>query len=113
MGAAEFWALLAKRRVTQINSVPSFFDSVLDVAPTQERLALKRLMLGGEALTGALVARLHRALPTLEVVNMYGPTEACIDATYHVATVADHALPVLPIGRPLPNYQAFVLDAQM
>ena len=70
-------------------------------------------MLGGEALSGALVSRIQSALPGVEVVNMYGPTEACIDATYHVATDADLAAAVLPIGRPLSNYHAYVLDRRL
>ena len=82
MGASDFWAFLPSARVTHINSVPSFLDSILDSAPPAGTLALKRLMLGGEALSGALVARIQRALPSVEVVNMYGPTEACIDATF-------------------------------
>ena len=113
MGAAEFWAFLAQRRVTHVNSVPSFFDSILDAAPPSGTLRLARLMLGGEALSGALVARIQRAVPGLEVVNMYGPTEACIDATYHVATTADLASAVLPIGKPLSNYKAYVLNSKL
>jgi amino acid adenylation domain-containing protein len=110
MSAGEFWAFLTRERVTHINSVPSFLDSILDAAPPTGTLALRRLMLGGEALSGALVSRIQHALPQVEVVNMYGPTEACIDATFHVATKADQAAAVLPIGRPLPNYRAYVLD---
>ena len=113
MRASEFWALLAKQRVTHINSVPSFLDSILDAAPPADTLALRRLMLGGEALSGALVTRIQHALPSVEVVNMYGPTEACIDATYHVATPADLSAPVLPIGRPLTNYRAYILDRRL
>ncbi len=110
LGAVEFWALLERQKVTHLNSVPSFLDSILDALPPTHRIALKRLMLGGEPLSGTLVARLQRALPGLEVVNMYGPTEACIDATFHVASPADSSLAVLPIGRPLPNYRAYILD---
>jgi amino acid adenylation domain-containing protein len=112
MGAGEFWSLLAQRGVTHINSVPSFFESILEAVPPAGTLSLKRLMLGGEALSGALVGRIHKAIPGIEVVNMYGPTEACIDATYHVATGKDLSLAVLPIGKPLSNYQAYVLDSQ-
>ena len=68
-------------------------------------------MLGGEALSGALVARIKRVLPGVEVVNMYGPTETCIDATFHVAGAEDLSAAVLPIGRPLSNYRAYVLDS--
>ncbi len=113
MGSREFWAFLSEREITHINSVPSFFDSVLAAAPVPSTLSLKRLMLGGEPLTGSLVERISRTLPGIEIVNMYGPTEACIDATYHVATPEDCDLAVLPIGRPLSNYRAYVLDRKM
>ena len=112
MGGTEFWGLVGQRGVTHINSVPSFVDSILDAVPAG-KLPLKRLMLGGEALSGALVGRIQRALPGAEVVNMYGPTEACIDATYHVATAEDLSSAVLPIGRPLSNYRAYVLDERL
>jgi amino acid adenylation domain-containing protein len=113
MGAGEFWSFLAERRVSHINSVPSFFESILDAAPPLGTLTLKRLMLGGEALSGKLVARIQSRLPGVEIVNMYGPTEACIDATFHVATAADQTAAVLPIGRPLPNYRAYILDERL
>jgi amino acid adenylation domain-containing protein len=108
LSARDFWAFLADHRVTHANSVPSFFDSVVDAAPRD--CGLVRLMLGGEPLSAALVRRLRRALPRTEIVNMYGPTEACIDATVQAAS-GDETAPVIPIGRPLPNYRAYVLDA--
>ena len=111
--ADAFWALLARHAVTHINSVPSFFDTVSEALLAQpESLryrGLKRLMLGGEALSGALVERLRLRLPGTQIVNMYGPTEACIDATAFVVPAGP--LPAaLPIGRPLPGYRAYVLD---
>ncbi|TGE01252.1 amino acid adenylation domain-containing protein [Methylobacterium nonmethylotrophicum] len=110
LGADGFWSLVSLRKVTHIDFVPSFLDAVLPEARGAGPLALKRLMLGGEAVPGAFLARIHRTLPGLEVVNVYGPTETCIDATYHVATPADVAAGILPIGRPLPNYTATILD---
>jgi amino acid adenylation domain-containing protein len=114
LSAEAFWALLADQRVSHVNSVPSFFDSVLDAAAQQPNLVLKRLMLGGEGLSGALCRRLHAALPNTVVVNMYGPTEACIDATaYVVPDDVERSIAILPIGRPLANYRAYVLDARL
>ena len=114
LSAEAFWAFLADQRVSHINSVPSFLDSVINAAAQQPNLVLKRLMLGGEPLTGALCRRLRAALPATVVINMYGPTEACIDATaYVVPEDVDYGLPMLPIGRPLANYRAYVLDARL
>jgi thioesterase domain-containing protein len=102
----DFWRLVAEERVTHVNSGHSFIDAVLDEAPPD--LALKRLMLGGEPFSLALMRRLRKALPGVDLFNMYGPTETCIDATvYHVTGAETGAI---PIGRPLPNYRIYILD---
>lgn len=108
---AQFWDILRRHAVTHVNSVPSFLEAVLPDAPA--RTTLKQLMLGGEPLSGALAARLQQKLG-VPVFNIYGPTEACIDATAYRAPAAS-ADPgqVLPIGRPLPNYSLHVLDAEL
>jgi acyl-coenzyme A synthetase/AMP-(fatty) acid ligase len=108
--ARSFWSLLAEQRITHVDSVPSFLDSVSD-APIPEN-ALRHLMLGGEVVSGALCRRLREKLPQLEIVNMYGPTEACIDATFYPVP-ADALDGKLPIGRPLANICAYVLDARL
>ena len=108
----EFWSLLVDQGITHINSVPSFFESVLDASVRHRGTQLRRLMLGGEPLSGHLCRRLQAALPGTEIYNMYGPTEACIDATaWRVPEEVDAADSTLPIGRPLANYRAYVLDA--
>lgn len=112
MGAAEFWDLLRKRKVTHLNMVPSVFAAMLS-APPPDGLALRQLMLGGEALSGAVAQRIARALPDVALFNVYGPTETCIEASYHRVTPADFDMAVLPIGQPLPNYLATVRDAQL
>src|SRR5262249_27128915 len=44
------------------------------------------------------------------ITNTYGPTECCIDATaYALDEVLDGSR--IPIGRPLANYRAYVLDS--
>ena len=55
-------------------------------------------MLGGEGFSGALVARIQRALPGVEIFNIYGPTETCIEASCYFATPNDLTEAVLPIG---------------
>jgi non-ribosomal peptide synthetase component F len=45
---------------------------------------------------------------------MYGPIEACIDATaYEVPSKVEHNVQIMPIGRPLSNYWAYVLDGRL
>lgn len=108
VSGAAFWEFIRRHRVTHVNSVPSFFETVLPDAPAES--ALKQVMLGGEPLSGALASRLQQKLG-VPIYNLYGPTETCIDATvYRTPEHASEAVPVLPIGRPLPNYSIHVLD---
>ena len=110
VGPADFWALMRKQRITHFNSVPSFIATMLAEPPVGE-LALQTLLLGGEVLGGALAERIASALPGTKLVNVYGPTEACIEATAYVSTPDDSSVSGLPIGQPLANYIATVRDA--
>src|SRR5262249_22269002 len=48
------------------------------------------------------------------LVNMYGITETTVHVTYHPLTAADAIAAVgSPIGRPLCDLQAYVLDARL
>jgi amino acid adenylation domain-containing protein len=78
--------------------------------------ALRLLIIGGEAaLPDALMRWQASAGARLRLLNTYGPTEATVAATAWEApdqgTLADpHHV---PIGRPVANTQAYVLDAAM
>lgn len=87
--------------------------TAVDLTPSVARLldpaacgGLRTVLLAGEALDAA-TARAWRT-GGRRVVNGYGPTEATVLATTEDCTDPDGTAP--PIGRPLPNYQAHVLD---
>jgi len=46
----------------------------------------------------------------VRLLNLYGPTEATVGATVAELGRADGSVERVPIGRPLANYQAYVLD---
>ncbi|WP_262388499.1 AMP-binding protein, partial [Streptomyces parvus] len=69
--------------------------------------------MGGEALSVRHVRVVQEAVPGLEVVNGYGPTETTTFAcTYVVPPLAEGARSV-PIGRPIGNTTVFVLDDRL
>ena len=70
---------------------------------------MKHLALGGEALTLQFKNKVSRHLKVAQITNLYGPTEATIDAISH-AVADDDIGPNIPIGRPMANYRAYVLD---
>ncbi len=94
--------------ITVLQLVPSLLRALLDSGDLASPNPLVRLFCGGEALPAELAARAREAFG-VEVVNLYGPTEACIDATSHVHA-ADEAGATVPIGRPVDNVRAWILD---
>ena len=67
-------------------------------------------VVGGEAFSAPLAARLASLLPSAAIYNEYGPTEAVVGCMIHrFDPAADHRGDV-PIGRPAPNTRLYVLD---
>ncbi|MDZ7857512.1 amino acid adenylation domain-containing protein [Sphaerotilus sp.] len=110
LDARAFWQLLTEQQVSDVNSVPSFIDAVCDALPPAGVPSLKRLMLGGEPFAPALALKLRQRLPGVALWNIYGPTEACIEATAWRVPDTGPLPSVLPIGAALANYRAYVLD---
>jgi non-ribosomal peptide synthase protein (TIGR01720 family) len=101
---------LAAAGVTRLQVVPSLVPWLLEVPGFAACQTLRTLCCGGEALSAALVTRVLTLRPDLEVYNLYGPTEATIDATWARAE-RDWPRATVPIGRPIANLHAYVLDA--
>ena len=106
--------LLADRRITVADATPSLLTLLLQwKLDDAEDLALRHLIVGGEAFGGATASRLMQS-PTLSgvaITNVYGPTECTVDCTFHHVTPEDMALETVPIGRPMPNAEVLLLDA--
>ncbi|HEX6467754.1 MAG TPA: amino acid adenylation domain-containing protein [Streptosporangiaceae bacterium] len=94
-------ALMRDRKVT-FASLPPAVASLLSGRDFPD---LKVLMPAGEALSPELARAWLR--PGLRLVNGYGPTEDTVIATF--AELDGTVLPP-PIGRPVANQQAYVLD---
>lgn len=74
---------------------------------------LRCLLFGGEAADPDSVRAVLSAGPPARLANVYGPTECTTFATYYpIERLAAEAAAV-PIGRPVANTQAYVLDEHM
>jgi amino acid adenylation domain-containing protein len=92
--------------VTVLQGVPSFLSRLVDEPALVDAAALRLVCSGGEVLTEALRQRWTRR-SAAEFVNLYGPTETTIDATYW--SNREHGGAVT-LGRPVANLRAYVLD---
>ncbi|HYH81623.1 MAG TPA: amino acid adenylation domain-containing protein [Longimicrobium sp.] len=101
--------LIHDRAITAIDLVPSTLALLLDRPLFTAAASLRRVVCGGEAVPPELVNRLLDRLE-VEFVNMYGPTEATISATWWRTRVPAERV---PIGRAVGPCSAYVLDAQL
>lgn len=93
--------------VTIMLATPALYEAI--VASRAASLKGLKAMVGGEALTQRL-ARSLRDLGAI-VINQYGPTEAGILCT--TAPITDETASPPPIGRPIRNMRAYVVDAAL
>ncbi|MGW0671098.1 amino acid adenylation domain-containing protein, partial [Streptomyces sp. NPDC002746] len=103
---------ISTHRVTGLWLTAGLFRLVAEERP--DLLAgVREVWTGGDVVSPAAVARVLRACPGVEVIDGYGPTEATTLATCHpVRDLPEHAATV-PIGLPMANMRAYVLDAHL
>ncbi|MDA0567191.1 amino acid adenylation domain-containing protein, partial [Streptomonospora sp. S1-112] len=97
--------LIGSSGATVMQATPALWQALVEERP--DALHGLRVLVGGEALPGALAREL--AARSAGVVNLYGPTETTIWST---------AAPLAPgtpvtIGRPIANTRVYVLDTAL
>jgi amino acid adenylation domain-containing protein len=73
---------------------------------------LKQLLAGGDALSPAHVRKALEGLPECRLINGYGPTEGTTFSCCHTISAEDAEGSSIPIGRPISNTQAYLLDSE-
>ncbi len=103
---------LAQYKVTRVVLVPSLLRVLLETQPDlDQRLPhLDTWIAGGEALNSKLVRAFHQILPNRTLLNFYGATEGSANSTWYDTRVP-FTHDAVPIGKPVDNTQAFILDA--
>ena len=84
------------------------------MAQSQPRIfaSLNYVIFGGDAADAQFVQRVLEEGKPQHLVNGYGPTEGTSFTTSYEAQKADIGARTIPIGRPLPNTDAWVLDRE-
>ena len=104
------FALIERHRVTTMNFVPQMLQAFLASRQGQPT-GLKHVMVGGEAISTKVQSMAVQGLGEGVLQNLYGPTETTIHVTRW--TCRDDGRTPVPIGRPIDETQAHVLDAAL
>ncbi|MFA7759045.1 amino acid adenylation domain-containing protein [Streptomyces sp. NRRL B-2790] len=101
--------LIAEERITALWLTAGVFALMAEEAAECFK-GVREVWAGGDVLSPVAVRRVLQACPGIEVVNGYGPTETTTFAASHRLRSADDLTDQVPIGRPLDNMRAYVLD---
>ena len=112
MDPEAFGALAAEHGIDVLKITPSHLAALLAGSDSAAVLPRKLLVLGGEASSWELVRQISERAPELEIANHYGPTETTVGiCTFSVGEDVENWRPAtVPIGRPLANSVAYVVD---
>lgn len=75
--------LIEKYRISNFIAVPTLFNAILDCSTKEQCVTLRLVTLAGEVGSAEILQRARKMAPRLEIANEYGPTEACVAATFH------------------------------
>jgi amino acid adenylation domain-containing protein len=104
--------LIAEQQITISAFVPSMLRILLEEEGISDCKCLRHISCGGEALPIELVERFFERLQLDGVLhNVYGPTEASIDATFWKCVSSNHS--AAPIGKPIQNASIYILDENL
>ncbi len=109
--AAYLVRTIVEKGVTTMHFVPSMLRRFLAEPGVAACTGLRQVFCSGEALPYDLRDHFLATLDA-ELYNLYGPTEAAIDVTaFHCQRGESGTL--VPIGRPIANIRAHILDAHL
>ncbi len=112
-----FTAFVQQHQVSILNLPTAFWHELVRGMETHPLPASVRLVVvGGEKASRAMYARWRELVgKRVRWLNTYGPTETTVSATLFdpIAADFDYAHEELPIGQPLPNVTAHILNEQL
>lgn len=102
--------MLREHAVTGLHLTAGLFRVVVD-GDVGCLAGVREVLAGGDVVPGASVRKLLERFPGLVFKDTYGPTETTSFATFFQVSSAGAVPEAVPIGRPLDNMRAYVLDA--
>ncbi|MEU6139693.1 amino acid adenylation domain-containing protein [Streptomyces sp. NPDC047081] len=100
-------ALADRHRVTTLTAVPSLYTTLLESARPDAFTSVRTWISSGEPLPADLARAITDRWPQSRLINLYGCSEAAGDSLAHMY---DGGQGAVPLGRPIANTRAHVLD---
>jgi len=109
---AEVARTITSKKITAAQFTPALFTLMADHA-LPELAELRQLWTGGDRISPGYFQRVADACPDTMVANGYGPTETTVIATAYPMPPGHRLSGSVPIGYPLDNTLAYLLDRHL
>jgi amino acid adenylation domain-containing protein len=102
--------LIDEHAVTHTLCLPSLYQVLLEHAPAGALRSLQVVIVAGESCPSSLLQWHAQVVPHAALYNEYGPTEGTVWCSVHRVQPAQGGS--VPIGKPIPNMQIYIVDAR-
>ncbi len=110
--AGDLEEFLRSRQLTVLFLTTALFNQVAGDRPDAFR-SLRCVMFGGQAADPAAVRAVMNADHPKEVLHLYGPAEVTTFGTWHRVLDVPEGAVTVPIGKPMSNTTAYLLDGAL
>ncbi|MGB8839988.1 MAG: amino acid adenylation domain-containing protein, partial [Aliidongia sp.] len=112
MSAEALFAIVRRHSVSVLDFTPTLLRALL--SSNFDETHVHTLLIGGDIFDISLLMALkNSSLSYIRILNLYGPTETCIEAAGCDINTTGLETSPLPIGKPLGNYAIYILDRQL
>ncbi|WP_186731330.1 non-ribosomal peptide synthetase [Rummeliibacillus suwonensis] len=99
---------IQENSISVIQLVPPMLYLLIEDEEFKKCKTLKYVFCGGEVLPYTLKNKFYSIMDA-DLINLYGPSEACIDTTFHICK-KDFETKTIPIGKAIDNVVLYVMD---
>jgi amino acid adenylation domain-containing protein len=112
LSPTKFAAAIRGEGITTMFLTASLFSIIAATEPTAFA-TMKTLVVGGDAVDPNAARKVLGSAPPGRLVNGYGPTECTTFSVCHLIERVPENAKSIPIGRPISNSEAYILDADL
>lgn len=112
LAATNILPWMKEKKVTMVHLVPSLAKLWLSKNSEYALPDLRWVFFAGEKLHSSLLVKWHAVIKSsTKFINLYGPTETTLAKCFY-RVKGDEPHGILPVGKPLPETQIFILDSK-
>ncbi|OZF57475.1 hypothetical protein CH293_01755 [Rhodococcus sp. 14-2470-1b] len=106
-------SVIETKGISATSFVPAMLAVFVSHVDAFRARSLRHVLVAGEAFPGTVASSVRSVLPSVGLHNLYGPTEFTVHATAHTVGTGDEFGTGIPIGVPVWNCSAYVLDSRL